>query len=231
METWLFMKEFLKWLGVNEKVAKVVIWLAVIMGFLIIVNTALDSLGLPYYKITVDNLVKIKTYKVFEYLTSWIVILLNFYTMVFLVFRIREFKKILPYSILYLLINYAISFTNIFMLEQVFIVLFFLGFCYFYSGKKVKYILYGIISLVTNAFVQYIWFSYKASYINIAELNSATKTILTIDFFIIMTIIILAKEIYIKKRSEMSCGQAEEVFYGLEPSTKKVNSQKKSQKN
>ena len=121
------MKEFLKWLGVNEKVAKVVIWLAVIMGFLIIVNTALDSLGLPYYKITVDNLVKIKTYKVFEYLTSWIVILLNFYTMVFLVFRIREFKKILPYSILYLLINYAISFTNIFMLEQVFIVLFFLS--------------------------------------------------------------------------------------------------------
>ena len=63
---WLLMKEFFKWLGVNEKVAKVAIWLFVIMVCLIVFNTALDSLGLPYYKITVDNLQKINTYKVLD---------------------------------------------------------------------------------------------------------------------------------------------------------------------
>ena len=222
------MKEFLKWLGVNEKVAKVVIWLAVIMGFLIIVNTALDSLGLPYYKITVDNLVKIKTYKVFEYLTAWIVGLFNFYTIVFLIFRVKDFKRIFPYSILYILGNILVSETIGVLASQIYIIVFLLGFCYFYSGKKVKYILYGIISLIFNTFVQYIWFTYKASSINIAELNSTTKTILTLDFFIIMTIIILVKEIYLRQRG---CKKCQTVGYGLELSTKKVNSQKKSQKN
>lgn len=64
------MKDFLKWLGVNEKVAKVAIWLFIIMVCLIVVNTALDSLGLPYYKITMDNLVKIDTNKVVDYMSA-----------------------------------------------------------------------------------------------------------------------------------------------------------------
>lgn len=222
------MKEFLKWLGVNEKVAKVVIWLAVIMGFLIMTNALLDSLGLPYYKITVDNLVKIKTYKVFEYLTAWMVIFLNFYTIIFLIFRVKEFKKILPYSLVYLFCDVLVTGTMGVGIAQIYILIFILGFCYFYSGKKVKYILYGLISLITNTVIQYIWFTYKASSINIAELNSTTKTILTLDFFIIMTIIILVKEIYLRQRG---CKKWELAGSGLEPSTKKVNSQKKSQKN
>ena len=53
------MKDFIKWLGVNEKVAKVVVWLLIIMTSLIIVNAALESLGFPHYAITYDNLKRI----------------------------------------------------------------------------------------------------------------------------------------------------------------------------
>lgn len=194
------MKEFLKWLGVNEKVAKVVIWLAVIMGFLIMTNALLDSLGLPYYKITVDNLVKIKTHKVFEYLISWIIGLFNFYTIIFLVFRIKEFKKIFPYSILYLFGNFLVSETIGIIASQIYILIFVLGFCYFYSGKRAKYILYGMISLIFNTFVQYIWYTYKLSSLNVSDINETTKIILGIDLIIIMTIIIIVKEIYLKQR-------------------------------
>ena len=194
------MKEFLKWLGVNEKVAKVVIWLAVIMGFLIMTNALLDSLGLPYYKITVYNLVKIKTHKVFEYLISWIIGLFNFYTIIFLVFRIKEFKKIFPYSILYLFGNFLVSETIGIIASQIYILIFVLGFCYFYSGKRAKYILYGMISLIFNTFVQYIWYTYKLSSLNVSDINETTKIILGIDLIIIMTIIIIVKEIYLKQR-------------------------------
>ena len=226
------MKEFLKWLGVNEKVAKVVIWLAVIMGFLIIVNTALDSLGLPYYKITVDNLVKIDVNWLASKVIASLMVVLNFYTMIFLVFRVRDFKKILPYSIIYLAGNIFVGETIGRIPTQIYIIVFLLGFCYFYSGKKVKYILYGIISLIFNTFIQYIWYAYKAKSINLAELNDETMTILTIDFFIIMAIIILVKEIYLKQRGGKKWVKEVHIAgYGLELSTKKVNSQKKSQKN
>ena len=53
------MKDFIKWLGVNEKIAKVAVWLLIIMVTLIIVNTALASLGFPNYQITYSNLVNI----------------------------------------------------------------------------------------------------------------------------------------------------------------------------
>ena len=62
------MKDFVKWLGVNEKVAKIAVWMLIFMGFLIIINTALDSLGLPFYKVTVENLSNIKVNKVINYL-------------------------------------------------------------------------------------------------------------------------------------------------------------------
>ena len=53
------MKDFCKWLGVNEKIAKVVVWVFIFMISLIIINTALESIGLPFYKLTVANLSKV----------------------------------------------------------------------------------------------------------------------------------------------------------------------------
>ena len=142
------MKEFFKWLGVNEKVAKVAIWLLIIMVFLIITNTLLDSIGLPNYEITVDNLVKINANKVVDYISSIIISLLNFFTMALVVFRIKEIKKILPYAILYLFANFLVSLLDNYIVMQGFIIIYFLLFCYFFSGKKPKYILYGIISYI-----------------------------------------------------------------------------------
>ena len=57
------MKDFVKWLGVNEKVAKVVVWLLIIMVMLILTNTMLESLGFPFYKITYQNIRKINIAK------------------------------------------------------------------------------------------------------------------------------------------------------------------------
>lgn len=53
------MKEFCKWLGVSEKFAKVVVWIFIAMVLLIITNSMLESVGLPYYKLTIENLSKI----------------------------------------------------------------------------------------------------------------------------------------------------------------------------
>mgnify|MGYP004497781707 CR=1 FL=1 len=194
------MREFLKWLGVNEKVAKVAIWLFIIMVCMIVINTALDSLGLPYYKITVDNLVKIDVNWVTNGIISLFLTLINIYTILFLIFPIKDFKKIFPYSVLYLALNIILTIYGNYLVTQLFIILFVIIFSYFYSGKKSKYVLYAIISIVINAIIQYIWFTYKAKAISINEISNATKTVLTLDFFIIMLIIILAKEIYLKKR-------------------------------
>lgn len=53
------MKDFCKWLGVNEKFAKVIVWIFIIMSMLIVFNSAFESMGMPYYKLTVENLSKI----------------------------------------------------------------------------------------------------------------------------------------------------------------------------
>lgn len=58
------MKDFIKWLGVNEKIAKLVVWIFVIMIGLIIFNFFFESLGLSYYKITYENLSKIGSVKI-----------------------------------------------------------------------------------------------------------------------------------------------------------------------
>ena len=201
---WLFMKEFFKWLGVNEKVAKVVIWLLIIMVCMIVFNTALDSLGLPYYKITVDNLQKINSHKVLEYLASYLMVLLNFYTIVFMIFRVKEFKKIFPYSILYLIFNIIVYMSLGYLANQIFMILYVLIFCYLYSGKEKKYIIYTISSYVLNAIIQYICYLYKIKNIDYTLTNNLTQILLGIDFFIIMIIIILAKEIYLKKGREIN---------------------------
>lgn len=199
------MKDFIKWLGVNEKVAKVVVWIFLAMIMLVITNTTLESMGLPFYKITIDNLSKlISSSTPTEWITSWIVGLLNFYSIVFLVFKIKNFKKIFPYSILFLAIQIFIEviLRLNFVVSQISIFLFIIAFCYFYSGRKPKYLVYGIISFVINTVVQYICYLYKARFIDYNSVNQLTKTLLGLDYFIIMIIIILVKEIYLKKRGE-----------------------------
>ncbi len=64
------MKDFIKWLGVDEKIAKVAVWTLIVMIFLIILNTFLDSIGVPYYKLSAENLSKISTGKLTEYIIS-----------------------------------------------------------------------------------------------------------------------------------------------------------------
>ena len=194
------MKNFCKWLGVSDKIARLIVWLFIGMAFLIVTNIMLESIGLPYYKITVDNLSKINTNVVFDYLFNWTLILLNFYSMVFLIFRINKFRKIFPYSILYLILN--ILMKNMFgsIGTQTFIILFTVLFCYFYSKKNVKYILYGIFSVAFNMFVQFICYQYKLRFIDYSELNILNKFLTSIDYFIIILVIILIKEIVVKKK-------------------------------
>ena len=196
------MKDFVKWLGVNEKIAKVVVWLLIIMISLIVFNTGLESIGFPYYKITYQNLQKINITKFLDIAVLYIVSFLSFYSMVLLVFRIRESKKILKYAILYIVINAILSQLLPNIIIQVFIIMYVVLFCYFYSGKKPIYIIYGLLAYVASILVQGIWYTTKARFIDYQSINNTTKSILALDYFIIMTIIILVKEIYLKKRGE-----------------------------
>lgn len=136
------MKDFCKWLGVSEKFAKIVIWLFIIMTMLIIFNIAFESMGLPYYKLTIENLSKIDVGKVGEILLSWAMVLMSFYFVIFLVFPIKDFKKIFKYSVLYLVLNVLVTLLTNEAVANVFIIIFVLAFCYFYSNKNWKYILY-----------------------------------------------------------------------------------------
>ena len=99
------MKEFCKWLGVSEKIAKVVVWIFIIMSMLIVFNVAFESMGLPYYKLTVENLSKVNVNEIIEFTFSCVIVLLNFYTVVFLVFPVKDFNKIFKYSLLYLVLE------------------------------------------------------------------------------------------------------------------------------
>ena len=195
------MKDFLEWLEVNEKIAKLVIWLFIIMIFLIITNTLLESIGLPYYKITVDNLQKIDTNKIFEYIASYLITLLNFYSVIFLVFRVKEFKGIFLHSIIYLTLNIITYMFLGYIANQIFIIVYVLIFCYLYSGKKSRFIVYGVISYIINVIVQYIWYLSKARHIDFSSINNVTQFLLSIDFFTVMIVVIFVKEIYLKKRS------------------------------
>lgn len=216
------MKDFIKWLGVNEKIAKVAVWLLIIMVTLIIVNTALASLGFPNYQITYDNLKVINTNEFMQGLINWIVIFLNFYATMLLIFRVKESKKLLKHGVIYLIINIAI--TEIFNkgIVQIFILIYFIAFAYFYSHKNRKYILYSVISLFINTIIQGCAYLYKVQLINFSELNTITKSLLSLDYFIIMAIIIIVKEIYLKKRSDRKC-QKDKVGYGGDNSKKKEN--------
>ena len=194
------MKDFCKWLGVSDKVAKLVVWLFIGMGMLIVFNTALESFGLPYYKLTVDNLSKLDTNIIFDYLLNWMLIILNFYTAVLLVFRVEKAKKIFPYAIMYLILNILIK--NLFgsFGVQTFIFSFIIIFCYVYSGKKWKYLIYGLASMAINTFIQYLTYLYKIRFIDYPEVGSLNRFLISIDFFIIMFIIIFIKELILRKK-------------------------------
>lgn len=196
------MKDFIKWLGVNEKIAKVAVWMLIFMVFLILTNTMLESMGFPHYAITYDNLIKVKTNLVLETIVSALVAGLNFYTIILLVFRAKEAKNIFKYCVLYCILNFLVNEIFGYTTLQILIVVFCTTFCYFYSKKNWKYIFYGIGSIIANIIIQGIWYITKIQFIDYTQINRLTKTLLSFDFFIIMAVIILVKEIYLKKRGE-----------------------------
>mgnify|MGYP004651260139 CR=1 FL=1 len=198
------MKDFCKWLGVSEKTAKVIVWIFIIMVFLIITNSMLESVGLPYYKLTVENLSKIDYPKLLDYVISWIIVLLDFYGVMFLVFPIKDFGKMFKYSILYLILNIAVF--NLFGngVLQIFIILFTLIFSYLYSNKNKKYILYGFVGYLVSVIVQYIRYLYKVRFIDFTNINGLNKLFTSLDYFIMMFIIVLVKEIIIKNKNKKS---------------------------
>ena len=196
------MKDFIKWLGVNEKIAKIAVWLLIIMVFLIVLNTALASLGFPNYQITYDNLIKVNKNNFLEIMLSCILCILNFYAIVLLVFRIKEAKPIFKYALIYLLLNWIVSSVVNQGILEIFIFIYCIVFCYLYSNNNLKYILYGIIAIIIDTIIQGIWYMFKAQFIDYSLLNKASQTLLSLDYFIIIGIIILVKEIYLKKRGE-----------------------------
>ena len=211
------MKKFIKWLGVNEKVAKIAVWLLIIMVFLIVTNTMLESIGFPNYQITYDNLIKVNKNNFLEIMLSCILCILNFYAIVLLVFRIKEAKPIFKYALIYLLLNWIVSSVVNQGILEIFIFIYCIVFCYLYSNNNLKYILYGIIAIIIDTIIQGIWYMFKAQFIDYSLLNKASQTLLSLDYFIIIGIIILVKEIYLKKSGEK---QWDKVGYGLDNSKK-----------
>ena len=196
------MKDFFKWLGVNEKVAKIAVWILIIMMFLIMTNTMLESIGFAYYRITYDNIKKINPNELIEQITSILVAFMNFYSITLLVFRVKEARNIFKYAVFYIILNYIVNFLFDYGLSQVFIALFVLIFSFFYSNKNWKYIVYVIISFVLNTVIQYIWFSYKIKLINYSGISQLTRMFLSLDFFLIMAVVIAVKEIIIERRNK-----------------------------
>ncbi len=198
------MKEFFKWLGVNDKVAKVAIWVLIIMGFLIMTNAMLESIGAPYYRVTIENLSKINYSKVLDIVISWITSLISFLAITLLVFRISDFKKILINGIAYvviLTIFVQLFDTNQFwFVGQLFMAIYMCCFCYLKSNKNWKYILYCLGSLAFNILLQYISYTYKLQFIDYSLTNTIERLVLSLDYYIIVFLIIIGKEIYIKKR-------------------------------
>ena len=196
------MKDFIKWLGVNEKIARVAVWLLIIMVTLIIVNTALASLGFPNYQITYDNIKNISTNVIVDTISRILACFLNFYSILLIVFRIKEIKKLFKYSIIYVLFNIIITQLFGYIGVQVFIIIFFIIFPYIYSNKNPKYLIYSFGALVLNILIEGIIYLYKLSLIDITSISRLTRFLISLDYFIIIGIIILVKEIYLKKRGE-----------------------------
>lgn len=208
------MKDFIKWLGVNEKVAKVVVWLLLTMICLIIINTCLESLGLPYYAITYENIKNINTNVVGSIICDGIVCILNFYAIILLAFRTKEIKPIFKYALLYTILSWIINKVFGYTLTQIYIISFIILFCYLYSNKNKKYIIYGTVGIIVNMLIQGIAYNYKLKFVNYTEIGRLTQAILSIDYFIIMAVIILVKEIYLKKRGEKNARNSKLTMVG-----------------
>ena len=178
------MKDFIKWLGVNEKVAKVAVWMLIIMVFLIVTNTMLESVGFPHYAITYDNIINIDVNKVVSIALSFIVATLNFYTVMLLIFRIKDAKRMFKWIPIYLALNYIINNTLGYIALQIFIIIFCVIFCYIFSNKNWKYILYFIAAYIFSILIQGVWYLAKARFIDYAATTNATKIILSFDYFI-----------------------------------------------
>ena len=197
------MKEFFNWLGVNEKIAKLIFWLFVIMGFLIMFNTLLDSLGLPYYKVTVENLSKIKLNNFLNKLCALIVSLMNFYSIIFLVIRIKEIKKVFPYSMVYIVIIVLIGKIFPYAINQIIITGMVCLFLFLISNKNKRYILYGLLALFISSLVQYIClYLFKVKYIADITIEGLNYLFTSLDYFIFIFFIILVKEVYLKYKKE-----------------------------
>lgn len=194
------MKEFFKWLGVNDKIAKVAVWMLIIMGSLVILNLFLESIGFPYYKITVENLSKINYGEVVEFLIGCLVNILNFYAIILLVVRTKNFKKTIKYALLYLIV--IIVATNIFdyAIAQIFIFIYVLTYLFIYGKKNWKYLLYGAGSIALNILIQYVFYLYKGRFVEFNSIGMFNTLITSLDYFIIMTFIIIVKEIYLSKK-------------------------------
>ena len=225
------MKDFFEWLGVNEKVAKVVIWIFVIMVMIISTNMLFESIGLPYYKITYDNLVTGTYSRLWSVLLNILVCFLNFYSIMLLVFRIKEWKGLIKYAIPYVILNFIISSILGYAFTQVFILVYLLIACYLYSRRNWKYTLYCVIALVIDTLIQGLDYMYKVRFIDFSAVDGITRFILSTDYFIIIGIMIVVKEIYLKKRRDEKCGEeAQLAGSGLDNLIKKESLQKESQK-
>lgn len=197
------MKDFVKWLGVNEKVAKIVVWMLIFMGFLIMFNTLLDSLGLPFYKVTVENLSRIKISEVISYLCTILVSYFNFWSIMILILPISKIKKIFPYSIIYIIMVAMIGKFLPYIISQIFIPIYIALLSYILSDKNKKYIIYGIVSLIINSTVQYIcYYIFKGKYLDSTIIEGLNYIITSLDYFIVMILIILSKEVYLKYRKK-----------------------------
>lgn len=197
------MKDFVKWLGVNEKVAKIAVWMLIFMGFLIIINTALESLGLPFYKVTVENLSNIKVNKVINYLSTVIISYLNFMSIVFLVFDIKRIREVLPYSVIYIIFMMIISTYGPYILSQIYIFAYIIILFLHLSKNKKIYILFGILSIIINAIIEYIcYYLFKFQYLSVKNVIGINRLITSLDYFIVMFFIIISKEIYLKYRKK-----------------------------
>lgn len=194
------MKNFLKWLGVSEKVSKIAVWLLIIMVSLVIINVFLESIGLPYYKITVDNLSKLNYGKAGELIFQFILSVLNFYSIIFIVIRVKDFKKTIKYALLYIILNTIVVNTFDYAILQIFIFAYVIVYCFFYGNKQWKYVMYGIGSIILNIFIQYVLYLYKIRFVDFNSIGILNTLITSLDYFIIMAFIIIVKEIYLSKK-------------------------------
>lgn len=194
------MKEFLKWLGVDNKIAKLAAWILIIMITLIIVNVFLESMGFPYYKITVENLSKNDYGEVVDLFLQFVLSAFNFYAIILLVVRVKDIKKTIKYALLYLILNTIVVNVFDYAIAQIFIFVYIIFYLFLYGNKNKKYLLYGIGSIIFNILIQYVLYLYKGRFLDFTSIGTVNTLITSLDYFIIMTFIIIVKEIYLSKK-------------------------------